>query len=223
MIKEIKKELIKLADSKYRDFSTKLNPGTKNILGVKLPILRKIANKICKQNPQEFLLQNDNEFMELTLIEAMIIEKLPNQEVYIENFIPKITNWAICDTFCAGLKCFNNNQNKELLEKYFNSDKEFELRFAYVVLMKFIENDYNYVIKKLTKFNNETYYAKMAAAWCLSFCIIKNFDQTLNDIQNLKFHPWVLKKGITKAIESLRLDKKQKDLLKTIRKNINFY
>lgn len=223
MIEELKKELTELSDKKYAQFSSSLTPNAENILGVRLPILRKIAAKIAKQNPDEFLKENDDEFMELTMIEGMIIAKgdMDNQKERIRKFIPKINNWAVCDCFCASLKCFKNNPDKKFLEKYLNSNKEFELRFAYVILLGyFIESDYDWVISEIAKFNNESYYAKMAAAWCLSICLVKNYQKCLEDIKNLKIHPWVLKKGITKAIESLRLTKEQKIQLKKIRQNI---
>ena len=220
MIEKIKKELLNLLDKKYQAFSSKLTPNVHNILGVRLPLLRKIAKRISKENYQDFFKLNDDEFMELTMLEAMIVGYLPIKEQikHIENFIPKINNWAVCDCFCSGLKYFKTNKNKIIFEKYFNSDKEYELRFAFVVLLNyFIDNDYNYVIDKISEFDNEQYYAKMAAAWCLSICIIKNYTQCLNDLKTLKIHPWVFKKGITKAIESLRLDKLQKEELKKLR------
>ena len=137
---------------------------------------------------------------------------------YIKNFIPKINNWAVCDSFCAGLK----NISIDFIEPYFKTSKEFELRFAFVILLNyFIDSNYKYVIQKITEFNNEQYYAKMAVAWCLSICIIKNYKQSIEDIKKLKIHPWVLKKGITKAIESLRLTKEQKEELKALRQSVS--
>lgn len=218
MIEDLKKELISLSDEKYRNFSSSLLPNVNNILGIRLPILRKIAKKISKRNYKLFFEQNDDEFFELTMLEGMIIGNLSEeQNKYIEKFIPKINNWGVCDSFCSSLKTFKNYPNKNLLEKYFSSDKEYELRFVYVMLLNyFIENDYDYVFQKIKEFNNEKYYAKMAAAWCLSICIIKNFEQTFIDMQNSKIHPWVYKKGIRKAIESCRLNKSQKEKLKLI-------
>lgn len=220
MIEKIKKDLINLSDKNYCIFNKKLIPNIDNILGVRSPVLRKIAKKISKDNYELFFLQNDNEFMELTLIEAMIIGYLPDEKQlnYIDNFIPKINNWAVCDCFCAGLKYFKTNQNKDILEKYFNSNKEYELRFAFVILLNyFIDSNYEYVIKKIEEFNNEQYYAKMGAAWCLSMCIVKKYNQCLNDLKTMKVHPWVYKKGLTKAIESLVLTKEQKEEIKRLR------
>ena len=222
MINEIKKELKNLPDEEYKLFSQKLNPNINNILGVRLPILRKIAKKITKNDYKTFFLKNDDEFMELTMLEGMVIGNLKKEEQinYIENFIPKINNWAVCDTFCTGLKFFKKDKHKEIIEKYLNSKKEYELRFAFVILLNyFIDDEYNYVLDKISKFNNEQYYAKMAAAWCLSYCLIKNYEQCIKDIQKIKIHPWTLKKGITKAIESLKLTKIQKDELRKIRQS----
>lgn len=220
MIEEIKRELIELSEPKYKEFSSKLTPNVDNILGVRLPKLRQLAKRIAKSNYEIFFKENDDEFFELAMLEGMIIGYLSSdkQKEYIKNFIPKINNWAVCDSFCSGLKCFKNNPDKQFLEPFFKSNKEYELRFGFVVLLNyFIDNDYKYVMSKIESFNNEQYYAKMAAAWCLSICIIKKYTQCLNDLKMLKIHPWVYKKGITKAIESLRLDKNQKDELKKLR------
>ncbi|MBR3605018.1 MAG: DNA alkylation repair protein [Candidatus Gastranaerophilales bacterium] len=216
MINDLKNELKSLADVKYQEFSLKLNPNVNNIIGVRLPFLRKIAKKIAHNNFEIFFKENDDEFFELTMLEGMVIGYLAllEQEKYIKKFIPKINNWAICDSFCAGLK----NIKKEFLEPYFKSDKEYEIRFAFVILLNYyIDSDYSYVIKKITEFDNEKYYAKMAAAWCLSICLIKNYDKCIDDIKTLDIHPWVKNKALTKAIESLRLNKKQKETLKVIR------
>jgi len=228
MIKNIKEELFRIKEVSYKKFSASLLPGVDNVLGVRLPFLRNIAKSVSKSDYRTFFEENDDEFLELTMIEAMTIGELKlDFDIilnYIEKFIPKINCWSICDTFCASLKIIKKNkaQTKRFLEKYFNSDKEYELRFAYVILLDyFIDSDYDYVIKKLVKFNNEAYYSKMAAAWCLSICLVKNYNECVNDIKTKKFHPWVLNKGITKAIESLRLNEEQKEELRNLKSLLN--
>ena len=161
MIDELKKELESLADKKYQIFSLKLLPNTKNVLGVRLPVLRKIAKRISKSNYKIFLVENDYEFMELALIEAMVIGLIKDiDEAYalLEKFIPKITNWSICDTLCASCKFLSTDikRTRGLLDKYLNSEDEFEIRFCYVVLlMYFIDIDYEYVRNCLINFKNE--------------------------------------------------------------------
>lgn len=224
MINDLKKELMELSDKKYQAFSSKLLPNTDNILGVRLPVLRKIAKRISKGNYNLFLNQNDNEFFELTIIEAMLIGMITNGDeafYLLEKFIPKITNWSICDTLCASAKFLKKDKErtKKLLNKYLNSSDEFECRFCYVVLlMYFIDDDYDFVFTCIKNFNNEKYYAKMAAAWCLSICLIKNFNVCFKDIEENIISPWVRAKGITKAIESYQLSDFQKEKLKEYRK-----
>jgi len=227
MIEKIKKELLGVQDKKYKNFSTSLLPGINNVIGVKLPVLRGIAKNIVKnKNYNSFFKENDDEFMELTMLEGMVIGEILKNDFdfkLVENFIPKINNWSVCDSFCASIKTFKKNPKKvkTFLEKYFKSEKEFELRFCFVILLNyFIEDDYEYVIEKICAFKNESYYAKMAAAWCLSMCIVKNYKKCLEDIKNANIHPFVLKKGLTKAVESLRLNKEQKNEIRKLRSTI---
>ncbi len=224
MIEKIKKELFKLSDEKYKNFSCSLLPNINNLIGVQIPKLRKIAKNISKENWKTYLKENDDEFFELTLIEGLIIgyikidycEKLK----YIKKFIKKINNWSICDCFCSNLKVIKDNLDdfKVFLKDYVNSDREFNLRFYYVILtLYYIDYDIDYVLDKIKIFNNDKYYAKMAAAWCLSICFVKDYNKTINFIKNNKIHNFVYNKGITKARESLRLNKEQKDELKILR------
>lgn len=227
MIKEIKKELKKLADKKYKEFSSSLIPNIDNILGVRLPELRKIAKRISKDNWQKFIQENDDEFFELTMLEGMIIGNLnlnfSEYKKIIANFICKINSWSICDSFVSSLKIIKEHKDdfRNFIQKYSTSNKEYESRFYYVVLLNFyINTDIDFVLKEISKFNNEQYYSKMAVAWCLSICIIENFNLSLEYIKSNKIQPWVLKKGITKAIESYRLTINQKEILKTLRKSL---
>lgn len=223
MIVAIKKELIQNKDEKYAEFSSNLLPGIDNIIGVRLPLLRRIAKKIAKSDWQKFIDENDNSFFELLMIEGMLIGELKvdlqKHLLLIEEFIPKINCWSICDSFCSNLKFIKQNKEifKKFIEKYFNSKKEYELRFAFVILLTYFINDFDYVINKIKKFKNDFYYSKMAVAWCLSYCFIFHFDKTYFFVLNNQIDKWVLNKGIIKACESLRLDINQKSKLNKLR------
>lgn len=219
MIEKIKKNLEEAKDLKYQKFSSSLLPNVKNVLGVRIPVLRKIANEIYKEDYEKFFKENDDEFFELTMIEAMILGKIDFDFKKIEKFVDKISNWSVCDCFCSGLKktLVHKKETKLFLEKYFKSDKEYENRFAYVMLLNyFVKDDIDYVLQKILEFKNEKYYAMMAVAWCLSYCFIFHFDLTFEFIKkNLNsFDKVALKKGIQKAFESFRVDKKDKEKLR---------
>ena len=100
----------------------------------------------------------------------------------IENFIPLINNWAVCDTFCNGLKKIKNNKEQmwEFIQKYLKSEKEFEVRFAVdIILQYYIDANYiDKVLKILSKIKHEGYYAQMAVAWAYSICFVKFYDKT---------------------------------------------
>ena len=224
MIEKIKKDLLNSKDEKYKNFSSSLLPNINNIIGIRLPKLKKLAKEISKNNYEDYFKENDDEFFELTMLEGMIIGFLDKDfntiEKYIKNFIEKINNWSVCDSFCAGLKIIKNNKNKikPLLEECFNSGSEFKIRFGFVVLLNYyIDDDFNYVIEKLQEFNSDYYYAKMAGAWCLSICLIKKYDETIKEIKTKKFHNFIFNKGLSKAIESYRLSQKQKEELRNLK------
>ena len=58
-INDIITELNKEKTNNYKEFSSKLIPSSKPILGVRVPILRTIAKKIVKDDPISFL-ENNN-------------------------------------------------------------------------------------------------------------------------------------------------------------------
>jgi len=217
LIDDIKTELYSLKDENYQKFSSSLLPGVQNVLGVKIPYLRKIAKRISLENWQDYISQNDDEFFELTMIEGMIIGFIGFDFSKIQKFIKKINNWSVCDTFCASIKKIKEHkqETKNFLEKYFLSHKEYELRFAYVILLNYFLDELDYVFKKISQFKSSKYYAQMAAAWALSYCFMKDYDKTLEFIQTQKIDKNVLKKGIKKALDSYRISEEKKRFLKT--------
>ena len=48
MKQKIKEKLLELEDPKYKEFHSGLCPGTDNIIGVRVPILRNYAKELAK-------------------------------------------------------------------------------------------------------------------------------------------------------------------------------
>ncbi len=228
----IEKDLFELQDKEYRQFQIKLCPGVNNIIGVRLPELRKYAKKISKTVK---VADVPTKYYEEIMVKGMLIglEKDLNFE-QIENFIPLINNWAVCDTFCNGLKKIKNNKEQmwEFIQKYLKSEKEFEVRFAVdIILQYYIDANYiDKVLKILSKINHKGYYAQMAVAWAYSICFVKFYDKTKehfekdlaknskqNNDRQIKIDKFTYNKSIQKAIESYRLSKEQKDELRNLK------
>ena len=106
MNESIKKQLLDLADSDYQKFSSRLLPGIDNLLGVRFPILRQLAKQMTKEEWGTYLDEKDEIYFEEVMLEGMIIgylnEPLEVRLQVIRDFIPKIKNWSVCDSFCAG-------------------------------------------------------------------------------------------------------------------------
>ncbi len=227
MIDKLKNKLESLKDEKYQKFQSKLIPNVKNIIGVRIPQLKKIAKDIYKTSTQKEInniinYREENESLELKLIQGLLIG-LKKSEVSeflndIENFIPQIDNWAVCDCLCASLKQTKKYKNEmyEFLKKYLCSSKEYELRFGAVMLLNYYIEDTNIerTLKDLSTLNSNDYYAQMGIAWALSICYVKYYNKTHNFIKNTEIDKKILSLTIKKALESLRPSEHEKEELR---------
>lgn len=215
-------------DLEYRTFHKNICKTKYNILGVKLPKLRNYARSLLAIYEIDEILKNiDNSSYENALVKGLCIaySKNINTLDYLDRYIPLIDNWAICDSVVNTLKIFRNNQDKYLsfIEKHLNSNKEFEIRFSLVILLNYYLNDNykDYLYNVLDNVNTSYYYTYMAASWLLSYLFIYYYEDTLKYLQVSKLDNKTICKGITKSIESYRIDKNKKDNLKKIRQMIN--
>lgn len=227
MKQKIKEKLFELADQKYKEFHGGLCPGTSNIIGVRVPVLRNYAKELAKKyRTEELLKQIDNQYYEEIMLQGMLIglakEDFKNIQKQIEDFVPKIDNWAVCDVFCAGLKITKKHKEEmwNLIQKYLKSNKEFEIRFGIVMILDYyIEEEY--LEKDFQIFNSITsqdYYAQMAVAWALSICLIKFYDETMKYLEIADLDKFTYNKALQKAIESYRITDKQKNALRSMKK-----
>ena len=228
MEQEIKEKLLELSDPKYKEFHGGLCPGTENIIGVRVPVLRKYAQELFKEKDWKQTIEEiDNEYYEEIMLQGMLIGQAKNEDIntilkYVEKYVPKIDNWAICDVFCAGLK-ITKKYKKEMwnfIKKYLKSDKEFEKRFAVVMILdyyideEYLEEDF----KIFDDIKHEGYYVKMAVAWAISLCLIKYYEDTIEYLKKSKIDNWTYNKAIQKAIESYRISDSQKNFLRKLKK-----
>lgn len=224
---DIKLQILEKAEVDYKKFFSSLIPNIDNVLGVRLPVLRKIAKEIHKNAEWEgFIKQTDCQYMEEVMLQGMVIglvKKSPEEILeLVKDFVPKINNWAVCDTFCNSLKF--TNKNKELvwnfIQPYFKSEDEYYIRFGYVMLLSyFIEDEYiDRVLDLIDNFKDERYYARMGAAWALSMCYVKHPQKTLKYLKKSKLDNWTFNKSIQKICESLRVDKDTKNMLKCLKR-----
>lgn len=222
----IRKRLEKEADKKFQKFTAALIPNIDNVLGVRTPVLRKIAKELYKSGEFAFMFELQAQYMEENMLKGMIIGlfKKPAEDVlsYVQDFVPTIDNWAVCDNFCCSLKMTKDNLSLvwNFIQPYFKSDKEFEIRFAYVMLLNYylVDEYIDKVLNIVDEFNDDRYYAQMAVAWLVSICYIKYPKKTEKYLKKSNLNDWTYNKSIQKICESLKVDKKTKSQLKLMKK-----
>lgn len=224
---KVKKDIKEMVDEKYKNFHSNLCPGAENIMGVRIPTLRDYAKKLNKEySLEEALTQIEDEFYEETMLKGILIGLNKKEDIdkilkYIECFVPKINNWAVCDVFCGGLKITNKNKEKvwNFIQTYLKSNKEFEIRFGLVMILGYYIDE-EYLSRDFEIFDSitsEEYYVKMAKAWAISIALVKYYDKTLEYLKNTNMDKWTYNKAIQKAIESYRITDEQKQCLRKMK------
>ena len=224
--KSLREQLNELADEKYRLFSSSLTPGADHILGVRLPVLRKIAKTLAKGDFRHYLREASDETFEEIMLQGMVIgyckAGLEEKFKLIADFVPLINNWAVCDSFCNGLIIVKDFREEfwNFLQQYLNSEKEYEIRFGVVMLLNYYITP-EYALPAFAQFNkikHEGYYAKMAVAWAVSLYYISFPEITEAYLKNNELDDFTYNKAIQKITESLRVDPNTKNMLKSMKR-----
>ena len=223
---ELKHKLLTLSEDSYKDFNKKLLPGIDNILGVRLPIMRDIAKDIAKNDFREYLESAKDDTYEEIMIQGLVIgyakADIKEKFIYLDKFVPKINNWGVCDSCSMTYKFMKKEEwiSWQYLQKYYNSDKEFEIRFAVVcTLAHFVNEDYiEMIFDKFNKISHEGYYVKMAVAWAVAECMGKFPKETLEFLKDNNLDVFTQNKAIQKARESFRVEAELKEIIKSYKK-----
>lgn len=141
---ELVQNLLENKDEKYKEFHVALVPGIppKSFIGVRVPILRKLAKDFYKSSDRgtviKFMRSLPHKYFEENHIHAMILEQIKDFDECLEcteKFLPYINNWAICD----GKKPRALLKKQDVfLERIFNwvqSDHPYVVRFGINMLM----------------------------------------------------------------------------------------
>jgi 3-methyladenine DNA glycosylase AlkD len=213
----LREELFKNQDLKYKSFQSKLIPNINSdkILGVRIPVLRKIAKQVYNES-----VENLCEYYEEQIVYGLTIglKKCDTQQHIndIKSFVPLIDNWATCDICSSSFKFINKDKDNyyDFIISYIGKS-EFETRFAVVMLMSYYLDDkyIDDVLDILKSINSDYYYVNMAVAWALSVAFVKYENKTFEIIKSKSLSKDVQNKTIQKIKDSLRVDKETKLLL----------
>ena len=225
MIENIRMRLEQLSEEDYKKFNENLLPGTKHVLGVRMPKLRALAKEIAKGDFRAYLNEayekisaDKGSYHEEIMLEGLVIAyakmELKERFFYLDRFVPKIHNWAVCDCCSNTYKFMEKYQEESFayLETYLHSQREYELRFGIVSLLDHFIND-SYIDRVLSiceHTRHEGYYVKMAVAWAVSVCYVKFPIQTKRLLLANEMDDFTHNKAIQKIRESYRVSREEK-------------
>lgn len=247
-------------DAKYRDGHLRVVNAlpSRRVLGLHSPEMKQTSKQISQNGCDIF--SYDGKYKHCTkstdVIEAF--ENIPSENLCYEEtviwgylinnekctletrlgmlarYIPVLDNWAVCDSYCAHAKWMQRADKEalwEFLQKWFESKREFEVRFAIVAAMTvFLCDEWlDRVFQRIENINfdrikssykcvkgkpqaaqqgtvqgTEPYYVRMAAAWLMATALAKYPQRTRTFARTARLPQDVIKLYTRKARESFR-------------------
>lgn len=246
-------------DARYREGHLRVVNALpqRRVLGLHTPEIKMIAKQLsrcggeavmpegvcrCGNGTELILCFEKVQSATLSHEEMMIWGFLINLEKYddesrfemLSKFVPAMDNWAVCDAFCANAKWMTRTDKERLwsfLQQWFDSHREFEVRFAVVTSMCYLLCD-GWIDKVFLRIDNlcfgsisseyrtikgkpktvqegsvqgaSPYYVRMGVAWLLATALAKFPDLTRSFVNGSKLPDDVVRLYVRKARESFR-------------------
>ena len=230
----------------------------RRVMGLHSPEIKQVAKQLSREGCEVIMPDGTRRFCSngtevIRAFEAVPSESLCYEETVIwgylinlekcslderlamlTRYVPVLDNWAVCDSYCAHAKWMARADKATLwafLERWFDSEHEFEVRFAVVVAMCYFLNE-EWLDKVFERINSldfdcikskyktikgkpkivqqgtvqgaEPYYVRMGVAWLLATALAKFPDATRTFVRSSNLPADVIKLYIRKARESLR-------------------
>ena len=248
------------SDARYREGHLRVVNALpeRRVMGLHSPEIKAVAKKLSREGGKVVLPDGTRRFCAnvaelIRAFEAVPGESLCYEETvvwgYLINlekcslderlamlgrYVPVLDNWAVCDSYCAHAKWMARADKAALwafLERWFDSEREFEVRFAVVVAMCYFLNE-EWLDKVFERINGldfgrikskyksvkgkpkvaqqgtvqgaEPYYVRMGVAWLLATALAKFPDAMRTFVRSSNLPADVVKLYIRKARESFR-------------------
>ena len=256
---ELLKRLQAEQDLKYRDFHASLLPNIdkKSIIGVRVPTMRKIAKefaaadsaggsmgaKTVPADVAKFLDKLPHRYFEENQVHLFVVERIKDTDeclARIEQFLPYIDNWAVCDGKSPKALLKDEPRFLASIEKWLKSREPYAVRFGVNMLMNFFldarfdkkflkwvaaidENLFDDSDTGAAKASinaarpTDRYYVQMVVAWYFATALAKQWAATFPYIEKRRLSPWIHAKAIQKACESYRITDAQKAILRGLK------
>ena len=249
-----------LTDTRYREGHLRVVNALpeRRVLGLHSPEIKHVAKQLAREGGEVVMPDGTHRFCtngaevirafeavpsdslcyEETVIWGYLINlekcSLDERLAMLGRYVPVLDNWAVCDSYCAHAKWMAHADKVALwafLERWFDSEREFEVRFAVVVAMCYFLNE-EWLDKVFERINRldfgrikskyksvkgkpkvaqqgtvqgaEPYYVRMGVAWLLATALARFPDATRAFVRSSNLPEDVVKLYIRKARESFR-------------------
>lgn len=225
--RKLRERIVSLAEPEFRKFSASLVPGASRLLGVRMPVLRELAREEARRDWRELLdAPAEEPYAEEVMLDGMLVGMAgmaPEERLErVAQFVTRMDNWAVCDTFCSSLKFSKRHPALvwNFIQPYLKSPEVYHVRFAVVMMLAhFITEEYvERALALLDGVRHEDYYVSMAVAWAVSVCYVKFPELTLEYLRHASLSDFTYNKALQKIIESLRVSREDKDLMRSMKR-----
>lgn len=202
------------ADERYRAFTQPLtNDDSVEYIGVRIPVIDKLAKEIAAGDWRKYIKNYDRKYFECRLLHGKLLSKIkadfPALMRLIDEFLPCVTSWAICDTSVRKFRQVAGHEREcmEIAKKYTASENQWAVRaglcliFANLVGGQYIDE----ILDIAKSVKNGGYYAQMMNAWLIAECCISFPAQVERLLAERTLNKFTQNKAIQKIRESNRI------------------
>ncbi len=222
----ITEELFALQDVAYADFQAKLTPNIprERFIGVRVPEARKLAKRLA-QEPEAAIFLRDlpHTYYDENILHSLLVSEMKDYDACVaavDAFLPYVDNWAVCDILSPKIFKKHKAALLEKIKEWSASKKTYTCRFGIEMLLShFLDEDFKPAYLEIpASVHREEYYVRMMTAWFFATALAKQWDATIDYLEDRRLDTWTHNKTIQKARESKRITPKQKEYLKTLKR-----
>ena len=143
----IRAQLFALQDKEYQVFYSRLMPTLppETVIGVRVPLLRKLAKQLADTPEAEVFLQELPHFYyEENALHAFLLESVRDYGTALaatERFLPYVDNWAVCDCFSPKVFAQHKPELLPAIRRWLGSDQVYTVRYGIGMLMRYYLDD----------------------------------------------------------------------------------
>lgn len=222
----LRAELEALSDEEYCKFHSRIVPGIGWLYGVRMPKLKLIAKEILREDPEGFLSVCRGTSYEEDMLRGLVLGGLRDADAYerhLREFLPSVSNWAVCDGTAAASKIVGRNLEHfyPMIEELLSATEIYTVRLGYVLLLDYyLTEEYAARVLGHCRASRGEYYIDMAIAWLISVAYVKFPEQTEELLRENELDVFTQNKAIQKIRESYRVGREDKDRLLMYRRSL---